>query len=636
MRRDTNRNDVRSSALWGKRSGSREGRKLGRRGFAAALVAGLVMLAGPLAGVADASGKDHEAYVTPTLLERAEANGDRLFDVIVQSDGTMPSAALAGMIVREGGGTATGQARVRSRIKDEFDTVSAVAVTLSGKQILRLADRRGVYAITPDAPVELSNYSNKQLWPLATGLAKVWPSMANGTAGTMPAIAVVDSGIDSSRNDFGGRVIVEKTMTSLAGNSPGDGRGHGTFVAGIAAGSAPGYAGAAPSAPIVSLDVMDDKGMAMTSDVIAAADWIHANRRAYDIRVANFSLHSSVPNSFMYDPLSKAVERLWFAGVVVVAASGNYGVANAPSGVPFAPGNDPFIITVGALDLGEKLNVKDDGSAPWSAYGYTLDGFLKPEVGAPGRYMIGPVPATSTLALERPEQLRAAGYIELSGTSFAAPLVSGMAAYILARNPTWTPDQVKGALMLTATHMPSADFGSVGVGFVSADKAAAVKDPPNPNLALNAFLVSDPAGSGDLVFDSASWAHVAKEDASWASASWANASWANASWANASWASASWASASWASASWASASWANASWAAASWASASWASASWANTAEAAASWANASWASVSYEDNAAGEGGIGGLVLTPEEEAFLLGLLDDAPAEEPALEILP
>ena len=174
-----------------------------------------------------------------------------------------------------------------------------------------------------------------------------------------------------------------------------------------------------------------------------------------------------------------------------------------------------------------------------------------------------------------------------------------------------------------------------GVGFVSADNAAAVKDPPNPNLALNAFLVADPAGSGDLVFDSASWAHVAKEDASWASASWANASWANASWANASWANASWASAYWASASWASASWANASWAAASWASASWASASWANTAEAAASWANASWASVSYEDNAAGEGGIGGLVLSPEEEAFLLALLEDAPAEEPVVEIL-
>ena len=352
---------------------------------------------------------------------------------------------------------------------------------------------------------------------------------------------------------------------------------------------------------------MNDNGMAMTSDVIAAADWIHANRHAYNIRVANFSLHSAVQNSFMYDPLSKAVERLWFGGVVVVAASGNYGVQGAPSGVPFAPGNDPFVITVGALDLGEKLNVKDDESAPWSAYGYTLDGFSKPEIAAPGRYMIGPVPATSTLALERPDQLRGTGgYMELSGTSFAAPLVAGMAAYILAKNPTWTPDQVKGALMLTAQRMPAADPGSVGVGFAVADKAAAVQNPPNPNLALNAFVVPDPVGGADPVFDSASWAHVASENASWASASWASASWASASWASASWASASWASASWASASWASASWAS-------------------------ASWANASWASYSYEDNAAGEDGIGGLVLSPEEEAFLQSLLDGGGEEPPA-----
>ena len=595
MRRDTMRNEVRSSALWGKRSGSREGRASnGRRGFAAALVAGLVMLAGPLAGVADAkAGKDYEAFVTPTLLERAEANGDRLFRVIVQSDGSMRTAALASLVVREaGGGSVTAEARVKARIKAQFRTVPAVAVTLSGAQLLRIADRPGVHAITPDAPVELSNYSNKQLWPLATGVAKTWPAMANGTAGKLPAIAVVDSGIDRTRADFGGRVIVEKTMTSLQPNSPGDGRGHGTFVAGIAAGSASGYAGAAPAAPIVSIDVMNDNGMAMTSDVIAAADWIHANRYAYDIRVANFSLHSAVQNSFMYDPLSKAVERLWFGGVVVVAASGNYGVQGAPSGVPFAPGNDPFVITVGALDLGEKLNVKDDESAPWSAYGYTLDGFSKPEIAAPGRYMIGPVPATSTLALERPDQLRGTGgYMELSGTSFAAPLVAGMAAYILAKNPTWTPDQVKGALMLTAQRMPAADPGSVGVGFAVADKAAAVQNPPNPNLALNAFVVPDPVGGADPVFDSASWAHVASENASWASASSASASWASASWASASWASASWAS----------------------------------------ASWANASWASYSYEDNAAGEDGIGGLVLSPEEEAFLQSLLDGGGEEPPA-----
>jgi hypothetical protein len=196
------------------------------------------------------------------------------------------------------------------------------------------------------------------------------------------------------------------------------------------------------------------------------------------------------------------------------------------------------------------------------------------------------------------------GYIELSGTSFAAPLVAGISAYLLAVNPGWTPDQVKGALMLTAKPLPSAKSGSLGVGEVNGPKAGDVVNPPNPNLALRQFVKADSSGSGGesvLSFDAASWANVAQSDASWASASWASASWASASWASASWASASWASA-------------------------SWASASWASTSEAAASWASASWASASYEDGADGDPAIGGETLTPEELAeaeAALGIAD-------------
>jgi serine protease AprX len=408
-------------------------------------------------------------------------------------------------------------------------------------------------------------------------------------------------------------VVVQTTITTLPGNSAGDGRGHGTFVAGIAAGVGKDQAGAAPGAPIVAIDVMDDKGMAMTSDVIAAADWILQNKSRYNIRVANFSLSSSVPNSFMYDPLCKAVERLWFDGIVVVAASGNYGVASGPSGVLYAPGNDPFVITVGAADLGKSTKASDNTAAPWSAWGYTLDGFAKPDLSAPGRYMVGPVPANSTLRRERPDQERGAGYMELSGTSFSAPVVSGIAAYIIAQKPSWTPDQVKGALMVTAAHAPKSRPLSLGVGVVDGDKAVSFKStPPNPNLALRQFVGQSGGAGSSLVFNAASWANTARANASWANASWANASWANASWANASWANASWANASWANASWANASWSNASWASASWAHASWA----------AASWASASWAANSPEDGAGNDPGVGGLYLTPEEIAEL-GLAD-------------
>src|SRR5213078_1528069 len=116
-------------------------------------------------------------------------------------------------------------------------------------------------------------------------------------------------------------------------------------------------------------------------------------------------------NSFMYDPLDKAVEKLWFNGVVVVAAAGNYGYPARPSGVPFAPGNDPFVITVGASDTGKSVSTNDDTAAPWSAYGYTLDGFAKPDLSAPGRYMVGPVPMGSTLATQRADKVVTPGYI---------------------------------------------------------------------------------------------------------------------------------------------------------------------------------------------------------------------------------
>src|SRR5207244_3850242 len=132
-------------------------------------------------------------------------------------------------------------------------------------------------------------------------------------------------------------------------------------------------------AKLVSLDVMDDNGMARTSDVIAACEWIAQHRVARNIRVVNLSLHSTMPSNFTNDPLDRAVEKLWFSGVTVVVAAGNYGLGNGPSGVPFAPGNDPFVITVGAVDLDNTIRIRDHDVPFWSAYGYTHDGFRKPE-----------------------------------------------------------------------------------------------------------------------------------------------------------------------------------------------------------------------------------------------------------------
>jgi serine protease AprX len=536
------------------------------RGLAVSLVAiSLLCLAGMFAEQASA------AFVPRPLVEKAEANPRATFRVIVQGTFGTSAARVATDVTTEVANDGFGGPR-RHGTRKRFASLNGVAAELTGRQILRLARKPKVLAISEDVPVRVTDFlnnglSNKQLWPYVSGVARSWPSVTRGQL-QMPTIAIVDSGIDASRPDFGGRVIENVTMTSLEPNAPGDGRGHGTFVASIAAGSAPRYAGAAPNAPLVSIDVTDDHGMAMTSDVISAADWILANRERLGIRVANFSLHSSQPSTFRFDPLDRAVERLWFDGVVVVAAAGNYG--DQQKGVLFAPANDPFIITVGAQDIRRTWLIADDFAAPWSAHGHTLDGFAKPELGAPGRYMVGAVPPESTLPLERPDRVVEPGYLQMSGTSFAAPVVAGAAAYLLAVHPEWTPDQVKGALMATAVPTPLSAPLASGVGEVNAAYAVDVKNPPNPNLALRQFVVPDPEGSSIPVFDEAAWAKAAETDPAWDAATWTSATWTSATWTSTTWTSATWTSAAWEAATWTSATWTSATWTSATWTSAIW------------------------------------------------------------------
>ena len=527
--------DSRSNALWGK----------GGRGLVTALVAVLVVAA-PLAAGAHKSKKGSEGalaptYVDPILLAKAETTPNALVKVIIQGDLGKGAAHANDAFhdVQERSGSQPAE-----QVKDSYNFVNSVAATLKAKKVLQLARMPGL-TVTFDAPVKLSGTvttlpTSKHLWPTAAGVKPLWGNRP-ATGQRMPTIAIVDSGIDKNRPDFdnGARVIDDVVITQLKPNSSGDGRGHGTFVAGIAAGSARDQAGAAPQANLISLDVMDDSGMARTSDVIAAAEWIYEKRVDRNIKVANFSLHSTMPSNFMNDPLDRAVEKLWFGGVTVVVAAGNYGKPDGPSGIPYAPGNDPFVITVGAVDLEGSVNIRRHDVPNWSAYGYTKDGFRKPELAAAGRYMIGPVPSAATLRGAKPENVVDAGYMRLSGTSFAAPVVAGAAAQLLLDHPTWTPDQVKGALMQRARYIPDAPPGSAGVGEINAARSTMLSSPPNPNAALNRFVKPNLL-TGLKEFDGAAWYAAAKANVSWDSVSWSDVSWTDVSWTDVSWADVSW------------------------------------------------------------------------------------------------
>jgi serine protease AprX len=251
----------------------------------------------------------------------------------------------------------------------------------------------------------------------------------------------------------------------------------------------------------------------------------------------------------------------------------------------YAPASDPFVITVGAVDTAGTVDASDDFNAPWSSHGYTAEGFAKPELAAPGRRMVAPVPANSTLAERFPERVVAPGYMWMSGTSFAAPVVSGAAAQILARHPRWSPDEVKGALMVTARHLPRADALSAGVGEVNVAAAAAVTTPPRANENLYEFVKKD--ATDRPYFDVPAWMARVRSDATWTSATWTSATWTSATWTSATWTSSAWTSSALADATWTSATWTSATWTSATWTSATWTSATWTS-----ATWTSATWVS--------------------------------------------
>jgi serine protease AprX len=380
--RPNGEHDERNSALWGTGTRGDDPRSAKSRVRFAVVAASLAAV---VAFPATAAASDGSAFVPTRLLANAQASPAATFNVIVQGRPGQNSASIA----KDFDG-------VSGKMKKAFYSIDGVAGSLTGAQLVKLAQNNHVLAITLDVRLKSSAYQSQEVWRDTTGVSTLWKLLTKPglLAPQAPAIAIVDSGIDSSKiADFGARVVAHVDFCSLCpAGATGDLEGHGTMVAGLAAGNGSVYSGVARNANLVDLRTTGADGASRTSDVLAATDWILQNKDRYGIRVANFSMRSANPSSFRFDPLDAAVESLWFRGVVVVAAAGNYGVANTPQAVRYAPGNDPFVITVGATGTQGSKSAADDTLAPWSAYGHTLDGFAKPELSAPGRMLVSAVP----------------------------------------------------------------------------------------------------------------------------------------------------------------------------------------------------------------------------------------------------
>jgi serine protease AprX len=294
------------------------------------------------------------------------------------------------------------------------------------------------------------------------------------------------------------------------------------------------YIGIAPKVRFVSVKVTDREGKGLVSDVVAGLSWIYNNRSTYNIKAVNLSLNSTIEESYHTSPLDAALEILWFNKIVVVVAAGN----NAGDGKIYPPANDPFVITVGAVDDKGTTFISDDSMAGFSAFGTTTDGFAKPDLVAPGKNIIGPLSSTSAqLAVDHPANKVNDYYFKMSGTSMSAPIVTGAVALMLQVSPSLTPDQVKYRLLSTARKNPTwagYDAAKAGAGYVDAYAAAKSTSTASANTGIEASQLLW-TGSTPITWNSVSWNSVSWNSVSWNSVSWNSVSWNSVSWNSVSW-----------------------------------------------------------------------------------------------------
>jgi serine protease AprX len=480
-----------------------------------------------------------------------------------------PTSAASIVQLRPGTSLAQGARLIRAvggRPTGRLPIIRAVVARLSARGVAALRRDPRVWAVSRDAAVRPQTVDTAT-GPDTSRLVSAYPSSVlapsawSTATGRGVGVAVIDTGIAGELSDFAGddgaSRVVASVVTNPDATTATDTYGHGTHVAGIIAGDgtrrsaddplAGQYVGIAPDAHLISIKAGDDEGRATILDAITGLQFAVDHRDELGIRVVNLSLESTTPESYRTDPLDAAVEAAWFHGLVVVAAAGNHGTATEAA--DYAPGNDPFAITVGAVDDQGTDTLDDDAYATWSSAGRTQDGYVKPEIGAPGAHIVSTLAPGSAFTDLCPDCIVGGAYIRAGGTSMAAPVVSGVAALMLQAHPDWTPDEVKSTILATRRQLPG--------GVEEVDAAAAVVQQVPATGANDGRVPNDvvDAATGDIDYARSSWSRSSWSTApdaltaGWARSSWScvctpdaggtvdptRSSWSRSSWSRSSW-----------------------------------------------------------------------------------------------------
>ncbi len=322
----------------------------------------------------------------------------------------------------------------------QYNIINAIAADIPDSVSEKLKKNKKVKYVEEDAQVQIAGKPSQPTQPpqqITWGTARVNAPFAwNNSTGKNVKIAVLDTGISNSHPDLtvsGGINLVGKSKN----NKWSDDNGHGTHVAGIIAArnNSIGVVGVAPDAQIYAVKVLDAYGSGYISDVIEGIDWAVQN----NINVVSMSLGTRTYSQALNDTTANAYK----AGILLVAAAGNNGDGNLSTNDVLYPAKFDYVIAVSAIDYNNIAPV-------WSADG------AKIELAAPG------VDIYSTWL--------DGGYVNKSGTSMAAPFVSGVAALAKSKNLSMTPQEIRSTLSYNAIDLgdPGRDriygFGLVQAG----------------------------------------------------------------------------------------------------------------------------------------------------------------------------
>lgn len=527
-----------------------------------------------------------------------------LLEVIVSG----VDSGAASSAVRSSGGT----------VDEVLPIVDGVSAKVPAARLDELRADPRVRTVTADDPIAFEGAPDSGTAHRIQNIVRSKDLWHRGIDGSGTTVALLDTGVYAGHPDLAGRVVHCEDLSHEAGTVAhcADTFGHGTFMAGLIAGDGTAsngkHTGAAPGARIVSVKAAGFDGATDVSTVLAGIQWIVAHKDVYGIRVMNLSLGTDSSQDYRLSPLNYAVETAWASGIVVVVSAGNSGPEAA---TVMKPGDDPYVITVGASNDEGSMATGDDRVPVFSSRGPTrANGLAKPDLVSPGVHTVSLRSPGSAIDQQYGSTAAVDGYyFKGTGTSMATATVSGIVAQLLEDEPALTPDQVKHRLTSTARPIAETDALRTGAGLVDAYAAADSTSTASANQGLahatGLGLLEGDRGSagvevvtpiGQLFLRGEYIAQTDPEQVSlsnpaglvpWAGATWKAEGWDAASWAGATWKSGDWAGATWKGATWKATVWDGATWKGATWKNADWDGATWKG-----AQWDGATWKATSWQ----------------------------------------